>query len=177
MRRMALPLVGALAAVAAALAALVGRKRPSCPERYRARVVSIAAAELGTSEADNPDRITEYIVDAVGNDPRGRGGRLEWCGIFALWALHQAGLGRGVRWPIGATFLGKLPSTSDPQPGDIAYFTHNQHHAIVERVNDDRTVDLINGNGTGAKVTRSTNVPLEKARSYESIQPWIDEVC
>ncbi|UCC72334.1 MAG: CHAP domain-containing protein [Gemmatimonadota bacterium] len=166
----------AAAIIAGLLAILMPRttRRESCPERYRRAVVRAAAGEMGQGD---PDRITEYIVDAVGHDPRGPRGHLHWCGIFALWALHRAGLGTSIRWKIGRGFLGHLPSTRDPQPGDIAYFTKNQHHAVVERVNGDGTFDAINGNGTGGVVTRSTGVALSKAKSFESIQPLIDEVC
>jgi hypothetical protein len=104
-------------------------------------------------------------------------GRVEWCGIFALWCLHQAGLAPSWRWELGKGFLYRLPLTTKPQPGDIAY-VHNpsQHHAVVIDVEDGR-VEAVNGNGgnatyTGDVVTR-TKLPLAHYSSFYSIGPLL----
>lgn len=129
----------------------------------RSHVAAIAREQLGRAELDR------YFADAA---PAFVGSHAEWCGIFALWVLHQAGLGVGIQWRIGLGFLYRLPVTTDPKVGDIAYFTANQHHAIVVGVHAD-TVDVINGNGQGGVVSASS--PLKsKAAAYYSIQPWID---
>lgn len=141
-------------------------------DEMRANVVSAARGELGKA------RLDVYFADAapqfVGSDP-------EWCGIFALWALHQAGLGRAAQWKTGLGFLEvdwkpqglpKLKRTTEPRPGDIAYFTKFQHQAIVEKVADGQ-VHLLNGNGAGGVVSASSR-PVTDAAAYYSIQPWID---
>ncbi len=71
---------------------------------------------------------------------------------------------------MGDGFIGplRLPITSNPQPGDIAYFTNNQHEAIVEKVNGN-TVKLINGNGQGGKVSLSS-VDRSKVAAFYSIE-------
>lgn len=137
---------------------------PSGAPDYRARVVAIAKSQVGQPLRD------EYLADAA---PQFAGSHPSWCGIFALWTLHQAGLGVGVQWIVGKGFLFRLSQTADPQPGDLAYFDRAQHHAIVARVHDGQ-VELINGNGSGAVVSLST-APRAKARAYYSIQKWINE--
>lgn len=102
----------------------------------------------------------------------------DWCGAFVLWTLHQAGLGKDILWEFGPPnygFLYRLPHTSTPQPGDIAYFDTNQHHALVTDVGlIGGRLGLLNGNGTGGAVTGSTIAPSQAAGFY-SIQPLIDE--
>jgi hypothetical protein len=85
-----------------------------------------------------------------------------WCGGFALSCLIEAGL---CRWPwLFATatdkrsgFLYRLspPRRRPDGIGDIAYFEKHQHHAIVGRIDGD-SVELINGNGEGGRVSLST---------------------
>lgn len=106
-------------------------------------------------------------------------GKADWCGAFALWALHQAGLALDRKWVIGRGFLlvgsHPLPQTTNPQPGDIAYFNKNQHHAIVEFVSTG-AVQLINGNGAGGKVSVST-VPKSSVTAFFSIKPLLDQAA
>ena len=98
----------------------------------------------------------------------------DWCGGFVLWALHQAGLGEEILWQVGSGFLSRLPITATPQIGDIAYFTNNQHHAMVVDVTaDGRLVDLVNGNGTAGKVSPST-VHVSQVAAFYSIQGLVD---
>lgn len=129
---------------------------------YRSEVVRLARAEVGKRDLDR------YFASAcppcVGSNP-------EWCGIFALYILRQARL-TDWQWAVGSGFLSKLPRTNEPQPGDLAYFASNQHHAIVVGVRGD-TVDLVNGNGVGGVVSESSP-PKAKAQAYFSIQPLID---
>lgn len=100
-----------------------------------------------------------------------------WCGAFHLWALKAAGLAKNVYWGFGDTpgFYYLLKTTSQPKPGDGAYFDKMQHQAIVKSVNHDGTVTLINGNGTGGKISISTT-PKSNVRAFYSIQKFIDEV-
>ena len=75
-----------------------------------------------------------------------------WCGAFALWGLHDAGL-CDWDWEFDPAkkhygFLYRLKQTTRPQTGDIAYFAKHQHHAVF-----DGLTQLINGNGSGGRVT------------------------
>lgn len=162
-----------IAATAASLAALgivvwagawkAGKMVAESDDAIRQRIVDIARAQLGKAELNR--YFSAVAPEYVGSKP-------EWCGIFALWVLNQAGLAPGVKWVVAKGFLFRLPQTTSPKPGDIAYYTSNQHQAIVVGVRGD-TVDLINGNGMGGVVTASSP-PLSKAAAYFSIQPWID---
>ena len=156
-------LLGIAAATGGALA-LVFRKSVS----PRQLVADIARSQFGSS--DN----AKYWASALpGINPGG----LSWCGAFALWALHQAGLATTWLWQPGIGFANtsttKLPTTANPQMGDIAYFTTNQHYAVVLSVDPAaRTVELANGNGTGGKVTRSV-VPFSSVYAFFSIAPLV----
>lgn len=140
-------------------------------DKYRAAVVAAARGELGQK------RLDVYFADAA---PQFVGLKPEWCGIFALWCLHQAGLGQFAKWKTGLGFLEvnwgpgrRLKRTTSPLPGDIAYFDKFQHQAVVDRV-EGGTVYLFNGNGGGGVVTHSSR-PVGDAAAYYSIQPWIDD--
>lgn len=116
-------------------------------EALRKRVVSFARSEVGQKNLD------KYFADAA---PQFIGQHPEWCGIFALWCLHQAGLAKDKTWKTGLGFLETppaLPKTTDPKPGDVAYFTKYSHQAIVASVNADGSLETINGNGTGGVVS------------------------
>lgn len=114
----------------------------------RAAVVEFAAAEIGP---DTPDKRVKYWADALGRPVTyAEISHPAWCGIFALWCLHQAGLDTDEHWQIGKGFLLQNPHpmhlTTDPQPGDIGYIAAPfQHHFIVESV-DATNVHSIDGN-------------------------------
>ena len=92
----------------------------------REKVVEIARGELGSSVW------SKYTDGRTADHP---GSRVSWCGIFALWCLHQCGIGHNMKWIYGKGFAYRLPITSDPQPGDIAYIDKPvQHHAVVEKI-------------------------------------------
>ncbi len=150
-----------IAVATGAAAGLLFRK--NVPPRQR--VADIARSQLGST--DN----AKYWASALpGQNPAG----LSWCGAFTLWALHEAGLALDTIWKLGVGFVsGKLPLTKNPEIGDIAYFTANQHYAVVLNVDPiARTVELANGNGTGGKVTRSV-VPFSSAAGFYSIAPLV----
>lgn len=132
--------------------------------------------------------IVETALNEVGNSDSSKYGArpgADWCGIFDLWVYHENGILTDVEWAYaedinhdGKTDFGflmvpphALPMTNTPEPGDIAYFNTNQHHAMVAEVRDTE-VDLINGNGLGGKVTTST-VPRSKATAYFSVAPYL----
>ncbi len=138
----------------------------------RELVVQAAQSQIGFSDP------TPYWLDALPESFQGPFPP-DWCGAFALWALHQAGLALDIKWEIGFGFLlvppHALRTVSVPEPGDIAYFNRNQHHAVVESVDESSgTVNLINGNGVGGQVTESVSVPFDHVTAFFSIQSYID---
>jgi hypothetical protein len=143
----------------------------------RARVVELAAAELGASDP------APYwtAVEVPSPFPR------HWCGGFALRCLRAAGL-TSWKWIVGKGFiwygengkplaLPRLPVVRHPKPGDVAYFKRGQHYAIVERV-EGNTVHTIDGN-TKAPPTDLTPCVRRHARprlaaaAYYSIAPLL----
>lgn len=129
----------------------------------RDRVVAAARAELGKGES------AKYWKDV---DPELAGTNAAWCGGFALWCLHQAGLAKNIQWITGKGFLGRLhrlDSITDAKPGDIAYYNKFQHHAVVAANNGDGTLDDINGNGSGGKVTETKNAKPDAVYSIQSL--------
>lgn len=102
----------------------------------RASVVACAKTELGERDPDKYWHIVQPLL--VGNRHT-----ISWCGGFALWTLVVTELCawkwtiyKGGNSPSG--FLYRLKRTTDPHPGDMAYFHKGQHHAIVgERDGDD----------------------------------------
>lgn len=132
------------------------------PVSPRTRVAEAALSQVGSSDA------AKYWADVLPGYPASSYPK-DWCGGFALWALHQAGLAKDYVWVIGVGFLDRLHTTQNPDVGDVAYFDTNQHHAVI--VGIDRaagTMDLVNGNGTGGKVSTST-APLSHAAGFYSI--------
>lgn len=69
-----------------------------------------------------------------------------WCAAFALWCLQEAQLAPGVVLIVnnvngkGSGFCEpcNLPKVywNDAQPGDICWFIKQQHHAVLERVDE-----------------------------------------
>lgn len=140
------------------------------PVPPRDRVVRIAESQIGVTDA------RAFWKDVLPPGTPESSYPKDWCGAFALWCLHQAGLGLDLSWQVGMGFLQHLPTTQTPQKGDIAYFTNNEHHAVVTDVNlgvlDE--AGLINGNGTGGAVSSSIS---GNAEAYYSIQPLIDQAA
>ena len=99
---------------------------------------------------------------------------LDWCGGFYLWALKVSGLAPAdLFWRFDGTGIGsaKLRPTISPQPADLAYFKQNQHHALIEAVDGD-TIRLINGNGGGKGITRSS-VSRRQVAGFFSVDPLL----
>lgn len=142
-------------------------------DEIRARIVQLARAEVGPGDLD-------HYWSSCGirptPSPYKKGG--QWCGVFALAMLHDAGVATDVMWTIGAGFLeipGRvLPKTKTPKPGDICYQDRPyQHHSIVEYLRDGMlaTIDGNSGNAPGA-VTRRVR-PLPGDVVFYSIEPWL----
>lgn len=169
--------IGALGLGALILASIASSLLSNDENKLRNRVVEAAESQL-----DNTDP-TPYWRDTMGgNGPWPR----DWCGAFALWALHQAKLALNVKWIQSLGFLlvppHALPVVKVPKPGDIAYFTKSQHHAIVKRVNTDGTVELINGNGFNPAIPNgalsevaASRTHMSNVKAFYSIQPFIDQ--
>lgn len=116
----------------------------------RQAVIAAAAAELG---ADTHEKRIKYWESALGYEIHHfeEISKLAWCGGFALYCLHAAGLALDVHWRIGAGFLLQkphpLPRIAVPLPGDIGYLDKPfQHHFVVESVDEAGTVHSIDGN-------------------------------
>lgn len=135
-------------------------------ESHRPMVVGYASNQVGTTDA------TPYYESALPGVPRHSWPK-HWCGIFCLWALHQAGLALDWEWRIGVGFLYRLQTTTSPQPGDIAYFERYQHHAIVESLAG-ATLVSIDGNQAGGIVARRER-PRGRVRAFYSIDPLLGE--
>lgn len=116
------------------------------PDEIREKLLQVAHAELGTSDSRS------YWLGALGSYP---GTKFAWCGIFALWCLKRLEL-CDWKWVVGKGFLYRLPRTTDPKPGDVAYFDKPyQHHALVQQVEGDQLY-LIQGNyGVPGRVAES----------------------
>lgn len=106
----------------------------------------------------------------------------EWCGAFALWCLHQAGLALEQHWMFGPPHYGflyrlevLLPGEA-PKPGDIGYQdAPYQHHFIVERV-EGSDVHTIEGNQGGTHPIQAKLRKLGvKGITYYSISNLLPE--
>lgn len=124
----------------------------------RAAVVREALAAL--RDPPSPDEVWGDVAPAL------RGSGAAWCGGFALWVLRRAGVLDGVPWEPGRGFCFRLPVTSRPEPGDVAYFhAPYQHHALVVSVGAEGVV-TVDGNQPGV---RRRLRALEDATAYYSI--------
>jgi uncharacterized protein with GYD domain len=126
----------------------------------RDKVVKAALGEVGKA------RTQVYWLDTFGEYSD-----KEWCGVFALWCLHQAGLAKNWKWEIEKGFLYHLPTTLNPKPGDIAYILKNQHEAVITEVNGEM-ISLINGNGWNHVVSVS-ETPRSEIAAFYSIEGLI----
>lgn len=134
----------------------------------RTRVVAVAEAEVGQQDPN------KYWNEVLPPAQQNTGFSGAWCGGFALWCLHQAGLARGINWEIGKGFCYQLPRTISPQPGDIAYIDQPfQHHAIVAKVGAE-LVTTIDGNQAGNTV-RVVTRERSKITAFFSIAPLLSE--
>src|SRR4051794_18996936 len=129
----------------------------------RPRIVAIAQAEVGASEANGG-------CDKYGSPPYNCH-NTEWCAMFIIWVWQQAGVS-----PVFTTYTARAVGLwgqqqglfkrrpaggiGNPVLGDIAVFgepgtTPGGHVGIVAAVNGDGTIDTINGNFSEA--VRRTN--------------------
>lgn len=124
----------------------------------RADIIRSALVDL-----DNADP-TKYWKGVLGGNPPFP---KSWCGAAVLYWLHSAGICSDLRWEIGKGFLYHLPTTTDPQPGDIGYIDQPfQHHCLVVSVDED-TVKTIDGNSRDTGMTGVSRVVLRTRRRSE----------
>jgi len=163
-------LVGAAAVAAAAVLSSVKPTTTSSAVRPSVLPAREAVARAALSQVGNgdPKRYWDDVLPGVNV------GNADWCGAGALWCLHQAGLALDKHWKLESGFLltpPALPTTKQPEVGDIAYFKHNEHHAVVVGVAPG-VVSLVSFNGVGGLVSESSVEPA-RATAFFSIAPLI----
>jgi len=143
----------------------------------RAAAVTVGLREFERVNAPGAPRANPADYWAVAADQQLTAAevqKLDWCGGFYLWALKMAGVASPlVFWKFDGTGIGSahLKPTADPKPADLAYFEKNQHHALIESVDGD-TINLINGNGGGQGITRSS-VSRSQVAAFYSVDPLL----
>jgi len=145
-------------------------------KELREKIVSIAKSQEGKSD---PDEYWRTVRPDGDNNVCPK----SWCGIGYMWCLHVAHDGlRELEWKRGFGITSAFqaarlpfPMTRDPKPGDMAYFTKNQHHAVVEDVAGG-LIRLVNFNGAGGKVTRN-QVAYSAPAAYYSIEKALAAVA
>lgn len=144
--------------------------RPAAPSRFE--VIRLALQEIGSP---GPERILEYHSNAFGKPHAGR--ELQWCGLFCLSMLHDAGIAKDVFWKIGGGFCEeqKLTKVKLPEPGDVVYYhLPFQHHALVHSVDEAAgTYATVDGNQAADTVVLRTKIPLTKATCFYSIEKML----
>lgn len=141
----------------------------------RSKVIEIARGEIGDQRKGSPE-VREYWAkvcpELTAEQSWYAAKRQEWCGIFALWCLHEAGV-TDVPWKIGRGFVYLLPKTESPLPGDIFVGPGPAwHHGLVEHY-DPVVPWLVSIEGNTPTVRRrSRREPLKL--TYYSLDPWID---
>lgn len=156
------------AGAAGAIGVVTTLRRKVASMGTRERIVTWAESQEHESDP------TPYWYSAIGRnvtDPD-----TDWCGAFVLTALHRVGLALDRQWAFGkglTTTLPKLKITNVPKPGDIAYFTHNQHVAIVAESHDG-LVRLVNGNSTGGRVVINER-SHDDVTAFYSIEEYLPE--
>jgi hypothetical protein len=122
-----------------------------------ARLVEVALGEVGYIEGPK-DNETKYGKFTKSNFQ-------PWCGSFVMWCANQAGVKvpNTVYTPAGAAAFVKAGTwqkveEAAPAVGDIVYFDFPNdgvdrisHVGIVVKVNEDGTVDVVEGNTSGNK--------------------------
>lgn len=137
------------------------------PQGPRQRVVSIARSQSGQGKGDGWKK---YLQGVVTHMP---GQKVHWCGIFATWVFHQAGI-TSEKWEYGEGISRILKQTNNPKPGDVLYIDQPyQHHGIVERI-DGNTVYSVDGNSPGGVVAPRKR-DISEISSFYSIGPLIGE--
>lgn len=143
----------------------------------RAAIVAAAEAEIGPQQKGSHEVFGYWreVLPRTWTDAQVKqyAATKHWCGGFALWCLHQAGVAKDVTWRDGLGFceVEHLPRTKSPQPGDIAYTDQPfQHHAIVHSL-DGGILVTIDGNQPDCR-KRTRPLPTSGIHFY-SIEPFL----
>ncbi|ERT06314.1 CHAP domain protein [Lyngbya aestuarii BL J] len=151
-----------------------------------ARVVQIAANEVGYTEYPSGSNTTKYGQWYGMN-------HVPWCAIFVSYCFDQAGIYLPIRTPKGFAycpdgvrwFQNQSQWYSQPQVGDLVFYCWRgdgvaDHIGIVESVNSDGSIISIEGNtaigndSNGGEVMRRRRDPwsfLGFGRPYAIVQP------
>jgi len=137
------------------------------PDGTNARLIEVAAAEVGTIEEG--DNLTKY-----GKFTKADG--LPWCGSFVNWCANEAGvkIHSVVSTAQGAHRFKEMQRWSGmPQLGYLAFmdFPHDgvdriSHIGIVVGLIDTKTCLTIEGNTSGTGDQRNGGMVMVKVRSY-----------
>ncbi len=137
------------------------------PDGTAARLIEVAAAEVGTVEEG--DNLTKY-----GKFTKADG--LPWCGSFVNWCAAQAGvkIHSVVGTAVGAHKFKEISRWSNmPQLGYLAFmdFPHDgvdriSHIGIVVGLINSKTCLTIEGNTSGTGDQRNGGMVMVKVRSY-----------
>lgn len=127
----------------------------------------------GTAWRDGVMKAGQFVTGPGAN---GNPVAIDWCGIFCVWALRQAGI--DARWQLGVGPEGRIhdvgPNNAERTPrtdfdnmvpGDILVRHHSIHHCIVSAF-DGRKVSTINGNGYYQEVAETTD------EDWGSVDKW-----
>lgn len=143
--------------VLAVLGFALARDTPSAKRR---RLVALIRGEMS---APDPSKYWDSVL--ADSDPA----PAHWCGALILWALRALGLtdahwvrGQGFIYPIG---LPKI-TAAEVQIGDVAYYTKNQHQAMVSEVLGEGRFMVLNGNATGGAITETETTSAKVAAFY-----------
>jgi hypothetical protein len=150
------------------LSAVFGKsEKVTYPDGTNARLIEVAAAEVGTIEEG--DNLTKY-----GKFTKADG--LPWCGSFVNWCAAQAGvkIHSVVGTAVGAHKFKEIQRWSGmPQLGYLAFmdFPHDgvdriSHIGIVVGLIDTKTCLTIEGNTSGTGDQRNGGMVMVKVRSY-----------
>lgn len=134
---------------------------------YRSAAVRAALKEWKAFPSGRPELYEQEAGGDAGSD---------WCGIFVLRNLKQAGMAKGVMWVQGLGFISPLglPRIAAPLPGDVVVVPSPfQHQAMVVSYEPSTgMVTSIDGNqpGIAPRVRFVKNGNIE----FYSIQPLVD---
>ena len=144
---------------------IVGPKTLAALEAQTAKasvqeILKRASGEIGTGENPLGSNRTKY---GEWYDMNG----VAWCAIFVSWVFYYEGLplafttSKGFSYcPSGVEGFKKRDQwhTSNPKPGDVVFFNWDggaiDHVGIVESVNNDGSINTIEGNTSNNKVER-----------------------
>ncbi len=119
------------------------------------KIVDAPSSEKNTVPRKSIKTKSEFEGNVVFPDGEVKTGKRDampsWCGIFAFWSLHKAGIPMPM-WQLGKAFLppeSAYPKEHVPKPGDIAYKHLRSHFGLVVGMEGSNRVKSVNGNTAG----------------------------